>query len=193
MGRKSKKIKIPKNRDIEEFVEQSESAEKIDTMEQIIEMMDKKRQEFKKNLEVKREEIEVEKEEIDEEQIEKRVKNFSNRRDTQNAEYKRKVAYHKAMDKVEELNNEDETEIQEFFDDIQRRTDEYLRKQDEEKRIKQNQKYGEKYNIQSKKQKKIKKNMKKESTEKKISGTSMKEILNSQEFKDMWEESQEER
>lgn len=193
MKRKSKKIKIPKNRDIKELVEQSESTEKLDTMETVIEMMDKKRQEFKKSLEVKKEEIEVEKEEIDKEQIEKIVKNFSNRKDAQNAEYQRKVAYLKAMNKVEELSNEDETEIQEFFDDIQRKTDEYLRKQDEEERIKQNQKYGEKYNIQPTEQKKSKKNMKKESTEKKISGTSMKEILNSQEFKDMWEESQEER
>ncbi len=173
MGRKSKKIKIPKNKEIEEFVEQSERAEKIDN----------KKQEFKKSLEVRN----------DENQIERRMKNFSNRKDAQDAEHKRKLAYLKAMNKVEELSDEDETEIQEFFDDIQRRTDEYLRKQDEEERIKQDEKYGEKYNIQSKGQKKSKKSMKKESTERKVSGTSMKEILNSQEFKDMWEESQEER
>ena len=39
---------------------------------------------------------------LNDKQIEARVKNFSYRRDAQNADYERKIAYLKAMNKVEE-------------------------------------------------------------------------------------------
>lgn len=141
MGKKqrnSKKIKIPKNRDIEEIVEQAEKEEKIESMEQVTAKIDeqslveKKKQEFKKSLEVPDETVNVS---DDDKKIEIRVKNYSARRDAQIADHERIIAYLKAMNKIEEINDDNEIEIQEFFNDIQRKTDEYLKMQYEKEKL----------------------------------------------------------
>lgn len=111
MAKKNKKNRIPKNKDIEELVEQMETEGNL-----------KERKEFVQNLKV------------EDSQIKRRVKNFSDRRDAQIAEEERKQDYLKAMNKLEELNDNNEIEIQGFFDDIQRKTDEYLKKQAQEER-----------------------------------------------------------
>lgn len=111
MAKKNKKNRIPKNKDIEELVEQMETEGNL-----------KERKEFVQNLKV------------EDSQIKRRVKNFSDRRDAQIAEEERKQDYLKAMNKLEKLNDNNEIEIQGFFDDIQRKTDEYLKKQAQEER-----------------------------------------------------------
>ena len=88
MGRKkSKRIKIPKNRDIEELLEQDD---KIETMEEVIEIMDNKEKEFRDRI--KLENI----------SINKKIENVYARKDAQIADENRKAEYIRAMNKLQE-------------------------------------------------------------------------------------------
>ena len=117
---KRKKTKIVKNRDIEEIVEQADKKEKIDTMEQVIENMNKKRENFKESIKVNDKTVKVK---SGNKKIEIRAKHFSDRRNAEEIDYEKKLLYIRAMNQLEKSNDENETEIQQFFDDIQRKTD----------------------------------------------------------------------
>lgn len=88
MGKK-KKIRIPKNKDIEELIEQEENGEKIESIEDIIAQIDYKKQEFKDRVNVKEEQN-------------KKIKSMCARKDAQVVEEKRRVDLLKGMSKLEE-------------------------------------------------------------------------------------------
>ena len=87
---KSKRIKIPKNRDIKELVEQEKNEGEIDSMEKVIGHMDKKEQEFRNRIK------------FDNSSTNKKLQNVYKRKDAQLAEQKRKEKYLKAMNKLEQ-------------------------------------------------------------------------------------------
>ena len=89
MGKKRKKIIIPKNRDIEEFVEQEERKTKIETMEEVIEQK-KKREEFRNRIK------------YENMLMDKKLQNVYSRKDAQLAVQKRKEKYLKAINRLEE-------------------------------------------------------------------------------------------
>ena len=95
MGKKRKKIRIPKNKDIEELIEQEENGEKIESMEEIIAQIDDKKQEFKDRINAKEEQN-------------KKIKNMCARKDAQVAEEKRRVDLLKAMSELEESQENEE-------------------------------------------------------------------------------------
>lgn len=90
MGKKSKRIKIPKNRDIEEFVEQEESKTEIKTMEEVITQMEKREKEFRDKIK------------HDTMLKNKKLQNVYARKDAQLAEQKRKEGYLKVINKLQE-------------------------------------------------------------------------------------------
>lgn len=89
MGKKRKKIIIPKNRDIEEFVEQEERKTKIETMEEVIAQMEK-REEFRNRIK------------YENMLMDKKLQNVYSRKDAQLAVQKRKEKYLKAINRLEE-------------------------------------------------------------------------------------------
>lgn len=84
------KIKIPKNRDIEEIVEQEEGKTKKETMEEVIVQMEKREKEFKDRIK------------CDNMSMNKKLQNVYKRKDAELADEKRKIAYLKAMDKIKD-------------------------------------------------------------------------------------------
>lgn len=108
MGKKNKKNIIPKNRDIEEMIEQQEQKriEKIKqteykediTMEDVISQIDKKEQETKNNIKRRQE------------QFKKRLQNVFARKDAQVADKKRQDDYLKAIGKIEQKEKEEQEE-----------------------------------------------------------------------------------
>ena len=99
MGKKSKKIKIPKNKDIEELVEKEENTEKIKTMKDAMTKIDEKKEGFKERISVeKQNEGKVEN---------KKLQNVYARKDAQVAEQKRRIDLLKAISKIEEKDREE--------------------------------------------------------------------------------------
>lgn len=90
MGRNSKRIKIPKNKDIEEIVEKAENKTEIKTMKEVIEYKDKKDKEFRNRIK------------YDNSSTNKKLQNVYRRKDAQLADQKRKEEYLKAMNKLEQ-------------------------------------------------------------------------------------------
>ena len=97
------KIKIPKNRDIEEFVEKMERKEKQSTTK----IVEDKRTQFKKSIEVS-DKIEEDKEV--QKQINKKFEKYLERKESQNAVENRKKEYLKAMDNVTAKKDDNEEE-----------------------------------------------------------------------------------
>lgn len=89
MGKKRKKIIIPKNRDIEEFVEQEERKTKIETMEEVVTQMEK-REEFRNRIK------------YENMPMDKKLQNVYSRKDAQLAVQKRKEKYLKAINRLQE-------------------------------------------------------------------------------------------
>lgn len=99
MGKKSKKIKIPKNKDIEELVEKEENTEKIKTTKDAMTKIDEKKEGFKERISVeKQNEAKVEN---------KKLQNVYARKDAQVAEQKRRIDLLKAISKIEEKDREE--------------------------------------------------------------------------------------
>ena len=161
--RKHKKSKISKDRDIEEIVEQEENSL---TMEDVVQQIDKtkeqRREKFVNSLKQRNEEID------------KKVEWHNKRVDAQENDKKRKIELLKAISKMEEQPSneeiENEKEIQEFFKKAQIKTDEYIKKCDNERKG------------QSVEQQKTKKR------DNRVSGTG--NVFRSKEFKKLWEEYQ---
>lgn len=84
------KIKIPKNKDIEEIVEKEEGKTQIETMEGVIVQMDEKEKEFKDRVK------------CDDISMNKKMKNVYARKEAQLAEQKRKEEYLKAINKLQD-------------------------------------------------------------------------------------------
>ncbi len=86
------KIKIPKNRDIEELVAQEEEngEKRIESMEDVMEQIQNEEQEFRNRLK------------YNVQYVDKRFQNMCKRRDAEVKDEKRKEAYLKAMNKLEE-------------------------------------------------------------------------------------------
>mgnify|MGYP004501137715 CR=1 FL=1 len=98
-ARKNKKSKIPKNRDIEEIVEQEETSLTMkDVVQQIDKTIEQKRKEFVNSLK------QINKE------IEKKVEWHNKRVDAQENDKKRKAELLKAISKMEEQQANEETE-----------------------------------------------------------------------------------
>lgn len=97
------KIKIPKNRDIEEFVEEMERQEKQSSTK----IVEDKRTQFKKSIEVS-DKIEEDKEV--QKQINKKFEKYLERKESQNAVENRKKEYLKAMDNVTAKKDDNEEE-----------------------------------------------------------------------------------
>lgn len=186
----AKKVVIPKNRDIEEFVEEMERKEKRSTTK----IVEDKRTKFKKSIEVldkTQEDKEVQK------QINEKFEKYLERKEAQNAVENRKQEYLGAMDKVmakKEKEKNDDKDREQFLSEIQKKTEECLKRQKEEEKIKQEEKFSDKYKVKPedvKKDKKKKEDQNKTKTQgSKTLGYSLGEILNSPEFKEMWENSQ---
>lgn len=219
MSRRSKKIKIPKNRDIEELVEESEEIEKMKEKKVLEEgkiknidngtdylVYEEKENKDEKELEDEavndeKQQETVENNEDSKEKIPIRVKKYMERRDAEGRDKQRWEDFQRAIEKVQKLNSiKEDPEIEEFFTNVKSRTDEILKKQEEMEKIKKQQEKEESFRNKYKaykEGKQQKEDAKKEETndkkKKRLSGTSMEEILKSEEFKNMWTDSQEER
>lgn len=94
--KKNKKIKIPKNRDIEEMIEQEENNISYMTMEDIVYEIDQKnlqkqkREEFIKGLKQESEKVE----------LEKKIESHNKRIEAQEHDEKRRIELLKAMNKA---------------------------------------------------------------------------------------------
>lgn len=175
--KKNKKIKIPKNRDIEEMIEQEENNISYMTMEDIVYEIDQKnlqkqkREEFIKGLKQESEKVE----------LEKKIESHNKRIEAQEHDEKRRIELLKAMNKAEKQPSIEEIaiekEIQEFYREAQRKTDEYIKKYNKNSNEKEN-------------QEKVKQKTKKKQNNHKVTGTG--NVFCSEEFKKMWEESQKE-
>ena len=162
-ARKNKKSKIPKNRDIEEIVEQEETSLTMkDVVQQIDKTIEQKRKEFVNSLK------QINKE------IEKKVEWHNKRVDAQENDKKRKAELLKAISKMEEQPSneeiENEKEMQQFFKEAQIKADEYIKNYDNERKS------------QSVEQPKVKK------SGNRVSGTG--NVFCSEEFEQLWKEFQ---
>lgn len=90
MGKKSKRIKIPKDRDIEEFVEQEERKAKIRARKEVITQTKEREKEFRDKI--KQDTI----------LMDKKLQNVYARKDAQLIEQKRKEEYLKVINKLQE-------------------------------------------------------------------------------------------
>lgn len=194
-----RKKDIPKDRDIEEYIEEIENQNNsdINSMDDVIAKMDQAEKSFKESLKVRQDRI-SDKKEIDEkaiEKIEKKIERHEQNKRAQRAEKERRIDILKAMNKIEENSKEDENEkeIQEFFLEAKRKIKEYEENQNQAEKVMKNEKFGDKYDkaierIYQKEQNKEQKT--KKNNNKRLSGSSMKEIFDSDEFKKMWKDAQ---
>ena len=90
------KIKIPKNRDIEEYVEEMERREK----QARAKIVEDKRTQFKKSIEVS--DKTKQNEEENQKEIEKKFKRYLERKEAQKLEEDRKQEYLNAVKKLQE-------------------------------------------------------------------------------------------
>ena len=88
---KSKRIKIPKNRDMSEMFGEEEN--KIKTMQDVIDSMDEKRKQFVETIKLSREE---------KISMNKKLQNVYARKDAQLADERKKEAYIKVINKMQE-------------------------------------------------------------------------------------------
>lgn len=90
MAKKNRRKQIPKNKDIEEMQEVQGKTEEINTMQDVIDLMDKPKRELKAKKEA----------------MKKRLQQVYARKDAQVAEDKRKEVYQKAVSKIEKQEEE---------------------------------------------------------------------------------------
>lgn len=90
MAKKNRRKQIPKNKDIEEMQETQGKTEEINTMQDVIDLMDKPKRELKAKKEA----------------MKKRLQQVYARKDAQVAEDKRKEVYQKAVSKIEKQEEE---------------------------------------------------------------------------------------
>lgn len=166
--KKNKKIKIQKNRDIEEMIEQEENKNISSiTMEDIIYEIDqkKKREEFIKQL----------KERAEKAELEKKIESHNKRIEAQEHDEIKRIELLKAINKIEKQPSieeiEQEKEIQEFFKEAQIKADEHIKS----------------YNNERKEQK-VEQEKKKKKKKHKVSGIG--NVFNSEQFEKLWEEFQ---
>lgn len=149
--RKSRKIIIPKNRDIEELVEK-QNGKQVKSMQEIIESMDKKTTTFRDRIkffeEQKEKEIRKRKEEIEAYKIKleefenknaSKLNQYNQRRQAQEDEQKTKDKYIKVINEIQRKKTQEEIceeeGRKEFFESVKKKTEDNLKRQkDEEER-----------------------------------------------------------
>lgn len=174
-------------------------------MKDVIDNIESKEQAFRDSLKIDPNEVTLNElqEEPDEATLRK-LQNVYERRDADLVDEKRKSDYLKAINKITATKSEEELqqeqEVEEFFRDIQEKTDKYLSNSKKEEKRLELKEQEEKIRTQIMQQEKERKRKQKAKTEnantkkeKSAKGSSFADIMASDEFKSMWEESQEER